>query len=134
MTDAALPSPLSIAALRFYPIKGCRAVEADEARIGAFGLHWDREWMVVDAVTGVFLSQRQHPVMARIAPRIEGEELVVTSPGVREPLRVPAASPARVVPSTASSSLTCCASCGASSAPAPPLWPSALLALPRLRS
>jgi uncharacterized protein YcbX len=41
----------------------------------------DREWMVVDAASGQFLSQRQLPRMALIVPVLSSAGIAVTAPG-----------------------------------------------------
>lgn len=84
-----------IAALHLYPVKSCRGIDLDAATLGAAGLErhgaGDREWMVVDA-GGTFLTQREAPRMALIAPAIEPDALVLRAPGAAE-LRVPLALP-----------------------------------------
>jgi uncharacterized protein len=50
--------------------------------VDGFGLRYDRRWMVVDD-TGQFLSQRSHPRLALVVPRIRGDKLVVNAPGMR---------------------------------------------------
>lgn len=77
--------------LHLYPIKSCAGISLREATLTAFGLRSgqisDREWMVVDA-DGRFLTQREHPAMARIVPRITHETLDVQAPGMTA-LRLP---------------------------------------------
>lgn len=51
----------------------------------AQGVH-DREWMLVTNA-GQFLTQREFPRMATIAPRVDGDTLVVTAPAM-PPLRL----------------------------------------------
>lgn len=48
-----------------YPVKSCRGIRLDSARVVHTGLEHDRNWMVVDA-NGRFVTQREHAVMARI--------------------------------------------------------------------
>jgi uncharacterized protein len=80
-----------IASLHLYPVKSCRGIALDTAVLGHAGLEYDgaadREWMVVDA-HGRFLTQREAPRMALIAPAIEAGTLVLNAPGM-EALRVP---------------------------------------------
>ena len=75
----------SIAALHIYPVKSCRGIELTSASLGRAGLEadgiGDREWMVVDA-NGGFLSQREAPRMALIAPAIEAGQLLLRAPGM----------------------------------------------------
>jgi uncharacterized protein YcbX len=71
--------------LILYPIKSCAAMPVEEAvatisGLSAHGVH-DREWMLVTN-DGRFLTQREFPRMATIVPRVEGDALVVTAPGL----------------------------------------------------
>ncbi|MCX6016659.1 MAG: MOSC domain-containing protein [Chloroflexales bacterium] len=56
---------MQIHALYIYPIKGCRGVSVNQAKVEDIGLADDRRYLVVDA-DGKFLSQRELPAMARI--------------------------------------------------------------------
>jgi uncharacterized protein YcbX len=56
--------------------------------LDARGIRHDRELMIVDAANGKFLTQRELPRMALIAPRLNDSELTVTAPGM-PPLIVP---------------------------------------------
>src|SRR5687768_16838263 len=73
--------------LNIYPVKSCRGIPLQSARIVASGLEWDRHWMIIDA-TGSFVTQRTHPQLARIQPTIEGESLVLRQEGF-SPCHVP---------------------------------------------
>ncbi|MDP8900794.1 MAG: MOSC domain-containing protein [Actinomycetota bacterium] len=70
-----------------YPIKSCGGVSLRGADLEATGLRYDRRWMLVDEGGG-FLSQRRHPRMALISPRITPDRLVVGAPGMPD-LEVP---------------------------------------------
>jgi uncharacterized protein YcbX len=77
--------------LILYPIKSCAGIAVGEASVtpaglAAHGVH-DREWMLVDQ-SGQFLTQREFPRMALLAPRVDGDMLEVVAPG-REALRLP---------------------------------------------
>jgi uncharacterized protein YcbX len=71
--------------LHLYPIKSCAGIALREATLTAAGLMseriYDREWMVVDA-QGEFLTQRVHPAMALIKPRIKADTLELRAPGM----------------------------------------------------
>lgn len=71
--------------LNLYPIKGCAGISLREATLTKAGLMsehiYDREWMIVDE-NGVFLTQRSHPKMALISPRIKSETLELRAPGM----------------------------------------------------
>ena len=49
-----------------YPIKACRGIAVTEGECEARGLRHDRRWMVVDAETGRFVSQREDARLARV--------------------------------------------------------------------
>jgi uncharacterized protein YcbX len=82
--------------LNLYPIKSCAGIALREAVLTPAGLTseqiYDREWMVVDA-DGNFMSQRQHPRMALIVPRIKSDTLELRAPGMLR-LEVPLGLPA----------------------------------------
>ncbi len=57
---------LSIQSLFCYPVKSCAPVSISSGLLTASGFINDRRWMVVESATGKFISQRNHPVLARI--------------------------------------------------------------------
>jgi uncharacterized protein YcbX len=71
--------------LHLYPIKSCAGIALREATVTAAGLSsehiYDREWMVVNE-QGEFLTQREHPKMALIKPRIKLDTLELRAPGM----------------------------------------------------
>ncbi|KAB8041998.1 MOSC domain-containing protein [Janthinobacterium aquaticum] len=71
--------------ITLYPIKSCAGIALQEAVLTRDGLMseqvYDREWMVVDA-NGRFLTQREHPRMALIVPRIKASTLELRAPGM----------------------------------------------------
>ncbi|MFM9436764.1 uncharacterized protein ACFDR9_003849 [Janthinobacterium sp. CG_23.3] len=71
--------------ITLYPIKSCAGISLREATLTRAGLMtdqiYDREWMVVDAA-GHFLSQREHPRMALITPRLKAGTLELRAPGM----------------------------------------------------
>jgi uncharacterized protein len=80
-------SPPILSALNVYPIKSAGGIAAREWEVDAFGLRYDRRWMVVDA-RGTMVTQRTHPCLALARPSLERERLVVRAPGC-EPLMLP---------------------------------------------
>lgn len=77
---------ICLAALTLYPIKSCAGLPVDTAHLAldgmsALGIH-DREWMLVTH-GGLFITQREHPRMALITPRVDGDTLVVEAPAMR---------------------------------------------------
>jgi uncharacterized protein len=71
--------------LILYPIKSCAGISLREATLTSAGLSvdavYDREWMVVDG-QGLCLTQREHPRMALITPRIKNDTLELRAPGM----------------------------------------------------
>lgn len=80
-----------LSSLHIYPIKSCAGIALQEATVTAAGLMtqhvYDREWMVVDE-NGDFLTQRHHPRMALITPRIKSDTLELRAPGML-PIEIP---------------------------------------------
>jgi uncharacterized protein len=70
-----------LAAISIYPVKACRRVDLAAARLGSTGLDGDRAWMVTRP-DGRFLSQRTHPALARLVPRLEHGGLELSCPGL----------------------------------------------------
>lgn len=64
--------------LNVYPLKSARGIARSAARLSATGFEWDRHWMVVRE-NGMFLTQRTHPWLARIATRLTREGLILES-------------------------------------------------------
>ena len=71
---------LTVASLHVHPVKSCRAVDLETAHLDALGMLHDRRWMVVDAATGRFLTQREEPRMTLIAPRLVRAALALHAP------------------------------------------------------
>jgi len=89
--------------LTLYPIKSCAGIALSEATLTEAGLMseqiYNREWMVVD-LQGDFLTQREHPKMATIVPRIRAETLELRAPGMLQldiPLGLPHPDQARTM-------------------------------------
>lgn len=85
-----------ISELVLYPIKSCAGVSVRQATLTTAGLSvdnvYDREWMVVDE-HGQFLTQREHPRLALVAPRIKLDTIELRAPGMLRleiPLDLPA--------------------------------------------
>jgi uncharacterized protein YcbX len=67
-----------------YPIKSCRGQALTTTEFDARGIAHDREFVVIDA-NGTFLTQRQVPRMALIAPELTDDGLRVSAPDM-EPI------------------------------------------------
>jgi len=74
-----------VTALNIYPVKSCRGIALDRARIAAAGFLRDREWLIVDG-NGRFVTQREEPRLALIVPTLSNTEsadaeLTLAAPG-----------------------------------------------------
>lgn len=67
--------------LWIYPVKSLRGIRVERARVCEGGLEFDRQWMVVDAKTGTFMSQRHTPKMSQIQTSIDATHLHLSAPG-----------------------------------------------------
>lgn len=75
-----------ISALTIYPVKSCAGIALQAADLGRAGLESgsvaDREWIVVEAASGRFLTQREDPRMALIKPALGTGNLLLHAPGM----------------------------------------------------
>lgn len=79
---------MHLSALYRYPLKSAIGEPLERSRVDGLGLHGDRRWMLVDAESGRFLSQRALPRMTQLLARWQGEErLRLSAPGLA-PLEV----------------------------------------------
>src|SRR5688500_12050154 len=87
----------NVTALYLYPLKGAAPVPLDIAQLDSFGIEHDRRWMAVDE-NGDFLTQREHPLLARISAQIVGDVLQLESTAgmVQVPVEQPLRKRARV--------------------------------------
>lgn len=71
-----------ISGLHIYPVKGCRGIAVEEARLTSTGLAGDRHWMVVHP-DGRFVTQRECPTLALVHTTLEADALTVARSGAR---------------------------------------------------
>ncbi|WP_426175782.1 MOSC domain-containing protein [Massilia sp. TWR1-2-2] len=75
---------ITLSEIIFYPVKSCAGMSVPHAQLTEAGLEVDgvadREWMVVTD-DGQFLTQREHPRMALVTPRLRDGVLVLGAPG-----------------------------------------------------
>lgn len=64
-----------ISQLFVYPIKSCAGISVASLQFDEKGPLFDRRWMLVDAHTGIFLSQRELPKLTLISTEISGEDV-----------------------------------------------------------
>ena len=70
---------ITISSLIYYPIKACRGFEVDTAKVERMGLQHDRRMMVVTP-NGGFLTQREHPRLALVTPKLNDSTLELSAP------------------------------------------------------
>ena len=66
----------AVAALSVFPVKSLRGGDRDSISVEQSGFAGDRRWMVVDAAHR-FMTQRDHPRMARVQAQIDANGLVL---------------------------------------------------------
>ncbi|MET7968381.1 MOSC N-terminal beta barrel domain-containing protein [Micromonospora sp. NPDC005305] len=72
---------MRVAAIHTYPVKGCRRMDRDTARVEPWGLDGDRRWLVVDD-HGVGLTQRQHRELVTLRAVSRPGGLTLDAPGL----------------------------------------------------
>lgn len=70
---------ITLSSLIYYPIKACRGFEVESARVERMGLQHDRRMMVVTPGGG-FLTQREHPRLALVTPKLTDGTLELSAP------------------------------------------------------
>ena len=88
--------PLQLTDIRRYPVKSCRGERLREAVVEPWGLAGDRRWMIVDSA-GDQVTAREYPDLVLVTPRLDGDRIRLTAPGLPE-LTVPVPSATAQVP------------------------------------
>lgn len=70
-----------VSRLFVYPLKSAGGIVLDRAELDALGVRHDRRWMLLDG-SGRFISQRRHPRMALLRPRLEADRVIVEADGL----------------------------------------------------
>ncbi|MHB8776634.1 MAG: MOSC domain-containing protein [Anaerolineales bacterium] len=70
---------IALSALTYYPIKACRGFDVQASKVERMGLEHDRRMMVVTP-EGQFLTQREHPKLALIIPRLKNDAVTLSAP------------------------------------------------------
>lgn len=78
---------IKLAELNIYPVKSLAGISLSNAPLDLTGLRFDRRWMIVDA-SGLFMTQRRYPQMARVQPRFDADQLLLATHG-RDEIRLP---------------------------------------------
>jgi uncharacterized protein len=73
----------TIQALNVYPVKSCRGIALEHARITETGFEHDRQWLIVDEKNR-FLTQREAPRLALIEIVLDSAQLRLRAPGMTE--------------------------------------------------
>lgn len=73
----------TIQALNIYPVKSCRGIALEQARITRTGFEHDRHWLIVDD-RNRFITQREAPRLALIETALEDGQLRLLAPGMTE--------------------------------------------------
>ena len=71
---------MRVAEIRIYPIKSCGGISVASATLEARGFAGDRRYMLVDG-RGRFLTQREHPQMARVRVNAAADGWAVDTEG-----------------------------------------------------
>lgn len=71
----------SLTALNIYPVKSCRGIPLQSARVAETGLADDRHWMMVRP-NGRFVTQRELPRLALIGTAVTAQGLELNAPGM----------------------------------------------------
>jgi len=71
---------ITLAELHVYPVKSCRGLAPESARLTAAGLEHDREWMIVTP-GGRFVTQREEPRLALVEVQLDGGALRLAAAG-----------------------------------------------------
>ena len=70
-----------LTALNIYPVKSCRGIVLQSARVLATGLADDRHWMLVRP-NGRFVTQRELPRLALVGTGVDAQGLRLSAPGM----------------------------------------------------
>ncbi|HKE95769.1 MAG TPA: MOSC N-terminal beta barrel domain-containing protein [Povalibacter sp.] len=70
---------VTITALNVYPVKSCKGIALETARLLTTGIEHDREWLIVRP-NGQFITQREEPRLALVTTSLTDSALVLESP------------------------------------------------------
>jgi uncharacterized protein YcbX len=71
---------MRITELNYYPLKSARGIALTETEIGPTGIPGDRRMMITDPV-GTFITQRELPLLARLAVTPQGSSVRIAMDG-----------------------------------------------------
>ncbi len=70
---------MELVGITLYPVKSCRGIAIERARVEKRGLSRDRRWMVVDEA-GRFITQREEPRLALVDVSLATETITLSAP------------------------------------------------------
>ena len=70
---------MKVHSLFVYPVKSLSGIEVTSFNTDDFGPVGDRRWMIVDDERR-FVTQREHPELARVETRLDGDQVVINIP------------------------------------------------------
>lgn len=70
---------MKVHSLFVYPVKSLSGIEVTSFDTDDFGPVGDRRWMIVDDDRR-FITQREHPELARVGTRLEGDKVIINIP------------------------------------------------------
>ncbi|AKV97985.1 hypothetical protein SAMN04487869_11370 [Marinobacter sp. DSM 26671] len=70
---------MKVHSLFVYPVKSLSGIEVTSFNTDDFGPVGDRRWMIVDDDRR-FVTQREHPELARVGTRLEGDRVAISIP------------------------------------------------------
>jgi uncharacterized protein YcbX len=71
---------IELRAITIYPVKSCRGIAIDRARVLKRGLEHDRRWMITDG-DGRFVTQREEPRLSLIDSAIDDKTITLGANG-----------------------------------------------------
>ena len=74
---------MKVHSLFVYPVKSLSGIEVTSFHTDEFGPVGDRRWMIVDDERR-FVTQREHPELARVETQLDGDRVVINIPGEGE--------------------------------------------------
>jgi len=83
------PNDLVVTQINVYPVKSCRGISLKTGKVGKYGLLYDRNWMIVRAEDGRFVTQRQNPRLALIRTSFESDAFLCLDAPEMPTLRIP---------------------------------------------
>jgi len=73
---------MELVEINIFPIKSCKGFSVKSWPIDKYGLENDRRWVIVDSTNNLFLTQRQEPKLALVAPTFVDGFLQLDAPGM----------------------------------------------------